>query len=160
VAAEPLAGREVGRLRQAGRDGSHIVDLSKDENPSVPAEVRSEQEGAGDGFIAFAWSPDGSRIAGYRKRPDGVLAGIVTYAIEKRTFEWLTETGERPRWLSDGRRLVYTNEKGGLSLVDSGSKRSHELLSLLPDRIWFPFRRRMTGGSTSYVGRPKPTYGC
>jgi hypothetical protein len=88
------------------------------------------------GFCAFAWSPDGSRIAGFTRRPDGVAAGIVMYSIENRAFERLTETGSYPQWLSDGRRLVYLNEKGGLSLVESRSKRARELLSLLPDRIF------------------------
>ena len=41
-----------------------------------------------------------------------------------------------PRWLSDDRRLVYVNEKGGLSLVETRSKRAHEILSLLPDTIF------------------------
>ena len=115
-------------------NASYIVDLSEGAAAAVPEAIPTQNE-ADAGFMAFAWSPDGRRIAGYRSRPDGVAAGIVTYSIEKRTFERLTETGDTPRWLSDGRRLVYTNEKGGLSLVESPSKRSHELLSLLPDTI-------------------------
>jgi len=120
---------------------SHIVDLSKRENAAVP-EVIAVQDEDGATFHAYAWSPDGRRIAGYRARPDGVSAGIVTYSIEKRAFERLTETGERPRWLSDGRRLLYRNEKGSLSLVDSRSKRAHEILSLIPDRISYPVPSR------------------
>jgi dipeptidyl aminopeptidase/acylaminoacyl peptidase len=116
---------------------SYIVDLPRGGNPAVPRAMQVQHD-AGVGFSAHDWSPDGSRIAGHRKRPDGVLAGIVTYSIQNGTFERMTETGERPRWLSDGRRLVYTNERGGLSLLDSRSKRSREILSLFPDLIWYP----------------------
>jgi Tol biopolymer transport system component len=119
---------------EVASNASYIVDLSEGATSAVPEVIPAQNE-AGAGFNAFAWSPDGSRIAGYRSRPDGVASGIVTYSIEKRMFERLTETGDTPRWLSDGRRLVYMNEKGGLSLVESRSKRSHELLSLLPDTI-------------------------
>ena len=120
---------------------SYIVDPSEGQTSAVP-EVIPGQNGAGAGFHAFAWSPDGRRIAGFTSRPDGVSAGIVTYSIENRAFQRLTETGTNPRWLSDGHRLVYMNEKGGLSLVDSRSKRAHEILSLLPDTISYPVPSR------------------
>ena len=129
------------RLSLMSAVASYIVDLSKRETAAVP-EVIPGQNGAGAGFHAFAWSPDGRRIAGFTSRPDGVSAGIVTYSIEKRAFERLTETGSWPRWLSDGRGLIYVNEKGGFSLVESRSKRAHELLSLLPDRISNPVPSR------------------
>jgi Tol biopolymer transport system component/serine/threonine protein kinase len=117
---------------------SYIVDPSMGQTSAVP-DVIPGRNGVSAGFHAFAWSPDGRRIAGFTLRPDGVSgSGIVTYSIENRAFERLTETGTNPRWLSDSRRLVYVNEKGGLSLVDCHTKRVHEILSLLPDPISYP----------------------
>ncbi len=129
------------RLSLLSSVASYIVDLSKHETSPVPEVIPARNE-TGAGFNAFDWSPDGRRIAGYRSRPDGVLEGIVTYSIENGAFERLTATGSNPRWLSDGRRLVYMNEKSGLSLVESRSMRAHELLSLLPDRISNPVPSR------------------
>ena len=139
--AEPAWSPDGSRLSFSEAYASYIVDLSKGETSAVPEVIPAQNE-AGAGFNAFAWSPDGRRIAGDTRRPDGVSAGIVTYSIEKRAFERLTETGGNPRWLSDGRRLVYMNEKGSLSLVESHSKRAHELLSLLPDTIDNPVPSR------------------
>jgi len=135
--AMPAWSPDGSRLSFLSSMASYIVDLSKQETSAVPEVIPAQNE-AGAGFNAFAWSPDGRRIAGYRSRPDAVLDGIVTYSIENRAFERLTETGSNPRWLSGGRRLAYMNEKGGLSLVESRSKHAHELLSLLPDRISNP----------------------
>lgn len=139
--AMPAWSPDGSRLSLLSAVASYIVDLSKQETSAVPEVIPAQNE-AGAGFNAFDWSPDGRRIAGYRSRPDLVSAGIVTYSIENRAFERLTETGSNPRWLSDGRRLVYMDEKGGLSLVESRSKRAHELLSLLPDRISNPVPSR------------------
>jgi Tol biopolymer transport system component len=140
---EPAWSPDGWRLSYSDVQGmaSYIVDLAKGEPSAVP-EVIEAQTDAGVWFNAFAWSPDGSRIAGYRKRPDGEFAGIVTYLLRNRVLEGLTETGFLPRWLSDSRRLVYQNEKGGVSLVDSRSKRAHEILSLLPYTIAKPVASR------------------
>jgi Tol biopolymer transport system component len=139
--AMPAWSPDGSRLSLLSSVASYIVDLSKPETSAVPEMIPVQNE-AGAGFHAFDWSPDGRRIAGYRLGTDGLFAGIVTYSIENRSFERLTETGSWPRWLSDGRRLVYMNEKGGLSLVDSRSKHAHELLSLLPDRLSNPVPSR------------------
>jgi Tol biopolymer transport system component len=134
--AMPAWSPDGSRLSLMSAVASYIVDLSKGETAAVPEVIPAQNE-AGAGFSAFDWSPDGRRIAGHTSRPDGVYAGIVTYSFENHAFERLTETGSWPRWLSDGRRLVYMNENGGLSLLDSSSKRTHELLSLLPDTIGY-----------------------
>ncbi len=139
--AMPAWSPDGSRLSLMASVASYIVDLSKQETSPVPEVIPAQNE-AGAVFNAFAWSPDGRRIAGFTSRPDGVLDGIVTYSIENRAFERLTETGRNPRWLSDGRRLVYMDEKSGLSLVESRFKRTHELLSLLPDRISNPVPSR------------------
>jgi Tol biopolymer transport system component len=139
--ALPAWSPDGSRLSLLSSVASYIVDLSKPETSPVPEVIPAQNE-AGAGFNAFDWSPDGRRIAGFTSRPDGVLGGIVTYSIENGAFERLTETGRYPRWLSDGRRLVYMSENSGLSLVESRFKRTHELLSLLPDSVSNPVPSR------------------
>jgi serine/threonine protein kinase/Tol biopolymer transport system component len=137
--AEPAWSWDGSRLSfyDSARGSSSIVDPSKGEIPPIPELIPVPSE-AGVMFHAYAWSRDGSQIAGYRARPDGVLDGIVTYSVERRTFERLTEAGAWPRWLSDGRRLLYGDGQGGISLVEIRSRRAHEVLSLRPDRIRYP----------------------
>jgi Tol biopolymer transport system component len=88
----------------------------------------------GEWFIPSTWSPDGRRLAGW-VRGEG---GVVLYSPESQEYERLTDFGSgRPRWLSDGRRLVFVNQ-GALWLVDSESKKAHEVLALAPDWLYFP----------------------
>ncbi|PYS56603.1 MAG: hypothetical protein DMF74_28180, partial [Acidobacteria bacterium] len=76
----------------------------------------------------WSWSPDGRRLAGGRT-PGG--AGIVVYSLESQQYEKLTDFGSLPVWLSDSRRLLFPHQ-GKLYLVDSQSKKIHEVLSVAP----------------------------
>jgi eukaryotic-like serine/threonine-protein kinase len=76
------------------------------------------------------WSPDGRTLAGAVRQSGGPV-GIGIYSLGHREFERLTETGNLPRWLSDGRRLLF-EYSGKLYLVDSQSRKAHEVLSVPP----------------------------
>jgi len=84
-------------------------------------------------FEVNGWSPDGSKLAG-----DAVTAGaglgngIVLYDLKSRRFDRLTESGNAPSFLPDGRRIVYVDDSA-LRLVDSASKRKREILPARAD---------------------------
>lgn len=61
-------------------------------------------------------------------------AGIVVYSLESQQYEKLMDFGSQPVWLSDSRRLLFPNQ-GKLYLVDSQSKKIHEVLSAAPHDI-------------------------
>lgn len=77
------------------------------------------------GFAGASWSPDGTRIAGNTRRFGG---GIVIYTVASGTYDELTKSGSSPRWLPDGRRLLYI-DAGGLSLLDLTTRASQGLYS-------------------------------
>jgi Tol biopolymer transport system component len=86
--------------------------------------------GPGQLFNGWAWSPDGSMLAGFLNRDDG----IALYSIASRTFRRLTDHGSDPVWLSDSRRLLF-HDDGRIHLVDSQSGNAHEVLSILPEEV-------------------------
>ncbi len=73
-------------------------------------------------YRPWSWSADGRRIAAYSQRG----AGMIVYDIATGTHERISEAGEKPRWLSDSRRLVYTHD-GTLHLIDTRTKASREI---------------------------------
>jgi Tol biopolymer transport system component len=89
-------------------------------------------------FIAWSWSPDGQRLAGYRRLEDGMNAGIVIYSFDSGEFDRLTEFGRNPVWLSDNRRLLFFHPyERKLFLVDSET-REHKELVTSAENINFP----------------------
>jgi serine/threonine protein kinase/Tol biopolymer transport system component len=89
-------------------------------------------------FVAWSWSQDGKRLAGYRRLEDGTNAGIVIYSFDSREFERLTEFGRNPVWLSDNRRLLFFHPyERKLFLVDSETRDWKELVTST-DNINFP----------------------
>ncbi|MDZ7780563.1 MAG: protein kinase [Gemmatimonadota bacterium] len=75
--------------------------------------VSVEDEGAGpemlipgDRMVRPTWSPDGARIAGVLP-PAAGGSGIVVYTLASRGLETISEFGDAPQWLPDGRRLVF-----------------------------------------------------
>ena len=81
-------------------------------------------------FNGWDWSRDGRSLAGFLNRDDGVAI----YSLESRTFRRLTEQGADPVWLSDSRRLLYL-DRGKISLLDSATGHSKELVSIAPEEI-------------------------
>ncbi len=79
------------------------------------------------GFRPRSWSRDGRWIIGTAENND--LGGLLNYSIKSRSFERLRDSGQSPRWLSDGRRIVFA-DGGRLVLLDVSTKRVRELLSL------------------------------
>ena len=103
-------------------------------------------------------SPDGRWLAGYdRAHPGHPLGGAVIYSLQGQAYQRVTEfggpTGGSPVWLSDSRRLLFAFQ-GKLLLVDSRTKKTHEVLSVPGEVLGYPSLSRdnreiyFTRGST------------
>ncbi len=79
-------------------------------------------------FFVWSWSPDGRKLAEHQGRGN---AGIIVYSFDSQQYEKLTDFGSFPVWLSDSRRLLF-QDQSKLYLIDSQSKKSHEVLSVAP----------------------------
>ncbi len=88
-------------------------------------------------FESWSWSPDGKRLAGLRHFADGSHNGIGVYDLESQKYDWLTDFGEWPLWLKDGRRILFANH-GKIFIVDSESKKYHEVLPVADGDIGSP----------------------
>src|SRR5207247_554373 len=84
-------------------------------------------------FMAYSWSLDGQKLAGTLRRPESVSSNIVSYVLASQQFEQLVNFGERPNWLSDSRRLLFFHQDK-IYLLDSQSKKLHEVMSVAPNR--------------------------
>jgi serine/threonine protein kinase/Tol biopolymer transport system component len=114
----------------------------------------------GETFIAWSWSPDGTRLAGGRVHPDGSpVPGVVVFSLARSTFEVLTDSGgffqgqplALPTWLSDSRRLLY-GDGGDLLLLDTATRRKTLLLAAPADSAYLTFHA-VDGDRTVYLGR-------
>ena len=62
-------------------------------------------------------------------RLDGSTLGIAVYSLETGKLEQVTEFGQLPRWLPDGRRLLF-QARGRIFLADLTSRRTKEILAV------------------------------
>lgn len=123
-------------------DGTHMLYKQRGSQPFLFELDRAWTEqtpqklpsvgGLGDNFWASSWSPDGSKLGG-----TWIIDGVHylhAYDVETRTFENFGIAARWPIWLSDNRRLLFTRD-GKLHLLDTKTKKSHELLSVEPYTI-------------------------
>ncbi|MEX2261747.1 MAG: protein kinase [Bryobacteraceae bacterium] len=104
-------------------DDAYLMDLDwpwKDQPPLALPRF------SGSGWEPSMWSRDGKYLAGTRRQPNGVRAGVVVHSPGSDAVEGLSEIGLRPVWLSDNRRLVF-NHEGVLYLLDRASKQYRQL---------------------------------
>ena len=109
-------------------NGAWIFELDK----PWDAQQRYEVPGLADKtqtFELWSWSPDGRRLAGQKHLTDLSHAGIAIHTIGTGQVQWLTDFGEWPVWLADGRRLIFSH-RGALHIIDSATGASRELFSL------------------------------
>jgi Tol biopolymer transport system component len=112
---------------------SFIVETGKRWKEQSPKPLPSFGE-ATVWFEAWSWSPDGRRLAGHLCLASGLKSGLVIYSLESQKFERLTDFGLGPVWLKDNRRLLFVRQEK-LYLVDSQSKKTHEVLSVAPHNL-------------------------
>jgi len=119
-------------------DGTRLMYLILGSSPSIIEVGKSWQEQTPQAlqlmsdrenrFFVWSWSPDGRKLAEHQGRGN---AGIIVYSFDSQQYERLTDFGSFPVWLSDSRRLLF-QDQSKLYLIDSQSKKSHEVLSVAP----------------------------
>jgi len=115
---------------------SFVIQTGRPWKDQTPEPLPASESGAG--FTAWSWSADGRKLAGYLMREDGSSQGVATYSFESHKYEPLAPVGDWPHWLPDNRRLIF-HYQGKVYLVDSESKRTHEVLSVAPHQVSWQF---------------------
>jgi len=113
-----------------------LVDPGKPGSEQKP-EALSIVDSPGESLGPWSWSADGNRLSIQNRLENGTFSGLKFYDFRSRRLEVLSVSGRWPCWLGDGRRLIYIGQ-GRLFLLDSLTKRGHELLSLPPNEIEWP----------------------
>ncbi|HEV8200447.1 MAG TPA: protein kinase [Candidatus Polarisedimenticolia bacterium] len=91
---------------------------------STPPELQPEP-GDGSHFVPVSWSPDGASIAGSLIKKSG--DGVGLFHVASRTYERITDQGNWPLWLPDGRSLLYVRTgKKALFVVDVATRKIRE----------------------------------
>jgi len=90
----------------------------------------------GEIFDVWSWSPDDNWLAGHRTlEANGIYKGLVLYSVRTKTYQNLTESGNRPVWLQDSRRLLFVDNVGKIALIDRESGKITDLLSVKPNEV-------------------------
>jgi serine/threonine protein kinase len=96
--------------------------------PSLPGEPECV-------FIAWSWSNDGGSILGFAQRSDGTSAGIWLYRFDNHAYENITDFGTTPRFVNDGRTIIFSSRGSLFSVPTVRGARPHEFLSVWPDQV-------------------------
>ena len=108
-----------------GFTGPALIDLAMPMEKRIPQRLPAPTGGID--FFAFSWSPDGSRLAG----SDRGGRGVSLLSLATGRYERLTNRGNQPVWMHDGRRLLYLTYDAVWAL-DSVTRRSTRLLEAPP----------------------------
>lgn len=123
-------------------DGNQMLFKQRDSQPFLFEVNRSwsdqtpqklaTMEGLREGFWANSWSADGRKLAGtWVLDRKGYLH---VYDFETKTYENFNLTAVKPIWLSDNRRILFERD-GRLHILETQTKKSHEILSAAPYTI-------------------------
>ena len=94
------------------------------------------------------WSPDGNRIAGQVGVPG---KGTAVYDLRTSSYERVTDFGEWPVWLPDGRRLLFVDRGKDFYVVDTRTRDVRKIWSVTRDVIGPP--RLTRDGRALYFSR-------
>jgi Tol biopolymer transport system component/tRNA A-37 threonylcarbamoyl transferase component Bud32 len=106
-----------------------IIDSTKPWDAQTPEKLPPFPDEA-ELFNGWNWSPDGSMLAGFLNREDG----IALYNVASRNYRKLTSHGADPVWLSDSSRLLFL-DKGRIYLLEIATGITRELVSAAPEEI-------------------------
>jgi Tol biopolymer transport system component len=105
---------------------------------------------SGTTFAADAWSPDGRMVAGGLSQ-NGTFLGLGVYHVDSQRYERIGPPGEGGgQWLPDSRRLLFRHD-GKINLIDSRSKRMHQVFTVGPRRDIYSFGVSADGRWIAYT---------
>jgi serine/threonine protein kinase len=120
-------------------DGTtQIMNLETEWSKQTPVQVPplNEQD---EKFIAWSWSPDGKKLAGWRgDQVEFEYPGFYVYSFETNSYEQISDKAKRPFWLADSRHLI-AEQNGKLIVFDSVTKTGREVFTVEPQSISSPF---------------------
>jgi Tol biopolymer transport system component len=128
---------------------SYIVDLSRRWSEQRPEKL-PPIPGSEYPLTPNSWSPDGRRLIGWAG-PASPSLGVVMYTLETQTYERLTNFGEWPVWLPDGRRVLMGDGGKRFWLLDTQTKRTKAIYSGSRDVLGPP--RLTADGRTVFYSR-------
>jgi len=109
-----------------------IIEVGKSWQDQTP-QTLPQMSDPEDSLWAWSWSPDGRKLAGNLSHAVGPVSGIAIYSLDSKQYEKLADFGSFPVWLSDSRRLLFQDsDRRKLYVIDTQSKKIHEVLSVAP----------------------------
>jgi Tol biopolymer transport system component len=103
-------------------------------------------------FAVYAGSPDGRMVAGGLSQNNGSSLGLSVYHVDSRSYEQIGPPGGDGggHWLPDSRRLLFRHD-GKINLIDSQSKRMHQVFTAGPRRDIYSFGVSADGRWIAYT---------
>ncbi len=118
--------------------GPFVIAASGDSPPEA-----LQAPAGGSAFQPWSFSPDGTTLA-------GSADGVVLYSIRDRTYRRLTDFGEKPVWLGDGRHLIFASGRS-VFMVSSDGGKPREVYSAAPNGL-LPSLSVSADGRSIYAG--------
>ncbi len=122
----PLWSHDGKRMLYYRNRVNFIIDVNRDFKDQRPQQLPPIGTGPRDAFVAWDWSPDGTKLIGTDDKSQ-----VVYFSFETNRYEKVVDHGTFPMWISDGVRVVYTWEDK-VYLADVLTKGAREFLSF-PD---------------------------
>jgi Tol biopolymer transport system component len=89
-------------------------------------------------FYTNSWSPDGTKLVGQLGQIGTGGTGIAVYSIGDKNYERITDFGEWPVWLPDGRRFLFVADGNTFYVADSRTKEVRKVYWVTRDVIGPP----------------------
>ncbi len=109
-------------------NGAFVFDTSKPWEAQTPQALPVMPD-ATLSFEIWSWSSDGRLLAGQKHLADLSHGGIGIHELGSDRIDWLTDFGEWPVFVGDGRRVLFSFQ-GSLFIVDRVSGERREVMAV------------------------------